>query len=237
MEQLAAWLEEQTGEMGLALEEQWVQPLGELHGKGKWSLKNVVKEAEGMSVTKQMNLVWTAIMAECARMIADTGAEPPSPLDQTLAMQWALTPTALFTLGSTVTREEVTATIDPPHTRDASYGRTNAAPIVPAVVPAVAPGLPPPPSCLTIEDMLAEGANNVTDLLFSSVSLELGRPAVDKELEGGEYASCPLPFAMASLRLRSLGASRASRSSSARPRSTVTSCCVSATWRSSRGAS
>ena len=29
----------------------------------------------------------------------------------------------------------------------------------------------------------------MTDLLFSSVSLELGRPAVDKELEGGEYAS------------------------------------------------
>ena len=114
MEQLAAWLEEKRG---------WFQPLGELHGRGKWSLKNVVKE--GMSVTKQMNLVWTAIMAEWARMIADTGAEPPSPLDQTLAVQWALTPTALFTLGSTVTREEETATIDTPHTRDASYGRTN----------------------------------------------------------------------------------------------------------------
>ena len=40
-----------------------------------------------------------------------------------------------------------------------------------------------------MEDMLAQGANSVTDLLFSSVSLELGRPAVDKELEGGEYAS------------------------------------------------
>ena len=187
MEQLAAWLEEQRGEMGLALEELWVQPLGELHAKGKWSLKNVVKE--GMNVTQQMNLVWTAIVAECARMIADTGAEPPSPLDQMLAVQWALTPTALFTLGPSVTREEVTATIDPPNTRDVPYGRTHAAPIVPAVVPAVAPGLPPPPSRLAIEDMLAQGANNVTDLLFSSVSLELGRPAVDKELEGGEYAS------------------------------------------------
>ena len=96
MEQLAAWLEEQRGEMGLALEEPWVQPLEEWHGKGKWSLKNVVKE--GMNVTKQMELVWTAIIAECARMIANTGNEPPSALDQTLAVQWALTPTALFTL-------------------------------------------------------------------------------------------------------------------------------------------
>ena len=187
MEQLAAWLEEQRGEMGLALEELWVQPLGLLHAKGKWSLKNVVKE--GMSVTKQMDLVWTAIMAECARMIADSGVEPPSPLDQTLAVQWALTPTALFTLASSVTREEVVATIETPHAFNTPYGRTNAAPIVPAAAPAAGLGLPIPPSRLAVEDMLAQGANNVTDLLFSSVSLELGRPAVDKELEGGEYAS------------------------------------------------
>ena len=127
MEQLAAWLEEQRGEMGLALEELWVQPLGLLHAKGKWSLKNVVKE--GMIVTKQMDLVWTAIVAECARMIADAGVEPPSPLDQTLAVQWALTPTALFTMGSSVTREKVMATIETPHAFDTPYGRTNAAPI------------------------------------------------------------------------------------------------------------
>jgi hypothetical protein len=48
--------------MGLALEEPWVQPLGELHGKRKWSLKNVVKE--GMNVTKQMELVWTVIIEQ-----------------------------------------------------------------------------------------------------------------------------------------------------------------------------
>jgi hypothetical protein len=122
-------------------------------------------------------------------VIADAGVEPPSPLDQTLAVQWALTPTALFTLGPSVTREEVVATIETPHAFDTPYGRTNAAPIVPAIVPAVVPGQPAPPSRLAIEDMLAQGANNVTDLLFSSVSLELGHPAVDKELEGGEYAS------------------------------------------------
>ena len=183
MEQLAAWLEEQRGEMGLALEELWVQPLGLLHAKGKWSLKNVVKD--GMTVTKQFELVWTAIIAECARMIADAGVDPPSQLDQTLAVQWALTPTALFTGGPSVTREEVMATIETPRAHDAPPGRTNAAAIVPAALPA---GVPPP-SRLAMEDMLAQGANSVTDLLFSSVSLELGRPAVDKELEGGEYAS------------------------------------------------
>jgi len=37
--------------------------------------------------------------------------------------------------------------------------------------------------------MLAQGASRVTDLLFVSVTLELGRPAVAKEIEGGEYAS------------------------------------------------
>ena len=42
---------------------------------------------------------------------------------------------------------------------------------------------------LAVEDMLAQGANSVTELLLSSVSPELGRPAVDKELEGDEYAS------------------------------------------------
>ena len=187
MEQLAAWLEEQRGDMGLALEELWVQPLGLLHAKGKWSLKNVVKD--GMVVTTQMNVVWTAIVAECARLIADAGVEPPSPLDQTLAVQWALTPTALFTLGSSVTREEVMATIDEPHEFESPFGRTKAAPILPAAVPPVVPGQPAPPSRLALEDMLAQGANSVKDLLFSSVSLELGRPAVDKELEGGEYAS------------------------------------------------
>ena len=186
MEQLAAWLEEQRGEMGLALEEPWIQPLGELHGKEKWSLKNVVKE--GSNVTRQMELVWTAIIAECARMIADTGNEPPSALDQTLAVQWALTPTALFTLGYSVTREEVMASLDTPHARDVPPG-TRTAPIVPAVVPAVVPSIQTPPPRLAIEDMLAQGANTVTGLLFSSVSLELGRPAVDKELEGGDYAS------------------------------------------------
>ena len=183
MEQLAAWMEEQRGEMSLALEEPWVQPLGELHGKGKWSVKNVVKD--GMSVTKTFELVWTAIIAECARMIADAGVEPPSQLDQTLAVQWALAPTALFSRGPSVTREEVVAVLEMPRTHDAPSSRTNAAATVPAAVPAVVL----PPSRLAMEDMLAQGANSVTGLLFSSVSLELGRPAVAKEIEGGEYAS------------------------------------------------
>jgi hypothetical protein len=176
-------LEEQRGEMGLALEELWVQPLGLLHAKGKWSLKNVVKD--GMIVTKPFELVWAAIIAECTRMIAEAGVEPPSQLDQTLAVQWALTPTALFTGGPSVTREEVVAVLETPRAHDAPPGRTNAAATVSGAVPAGAL----PPSRLAMEDMLAQGANRVTDLLFSSVSLELGRPAVDKELEGGEYAS------------------------------------------------
>jgi hypothetical protein len=162
MEQLAAWLEEQRGEMGLALEEPWVQPLGELHGKGKWSLKNVVKE--GANVTRQMELVWTAIIAECARMIADTGNEPPSALDQTLAVQWALTPTVLFTLGPPVTREEVMATIDTPHVRDVPFGTTRTAPVVPAAAPVIVPSIQTPLPRLAVEDMLAQGANSVTEL-------------------------------------------------------------------------
>ena len=72
MEQLAAWLEEQRGEMGLALEELWVQPLGLLHAKGKWSLKNVVKEGQG--VTRTHELVWAAIIAECARIDSRCGS-------------------------------------------------------------------------------------------------------------------------------------------------------------------
>ena len=187
MEQLAAWLEEQRGEMSLALEEPWVQPLGELHGKGKWSVKNVVKD--GQLVTRTTELVWAAIIAECARMIADAGQDPPSALDQTLAVQWALSPTTLFTLSNSVTREEVMATLETPHVFDADPRATRPAPRTTAVVPPVAPAIPAHASRLAIEDMLAQGANNVMDLLFSSVSLELGRPAVDKELEGGEYAS------------------------------------------------
>ena len=34
--------------MGLALEELWVQPLGELHAMNEWSLKNIVKEGMGV---------------------------------------------------------------------------------------------------------------------------------------------------------------------------------------------
>ena len=154
-------------------------------------------------------------------------------LDQTLAVQWALTPTALFTGGPSVTREEVMATIETPHARDAPPGRTNAAAIVPAAVPAVVRAAC---SRLAMEDMLAQGANSVTDLLFSSVSLELGRPAVDKELEGGEYASS-LAICNGIIRPRSRGASRASRRSSPPRGSMVISCCLIVTWRSCRGAS
>ena len=95
------------------------------------------------------------------------------------------------TLGNSVTREEVMATIETPHVRDGPFSATRTAPIAPAHVPASLLAIPTQPPRLAIEDMLAQGANNVTDLLFSSVWLELGRPAVDtcKELEGGEYAS------------------------------------------------
>ena len=173
--------------MSLALEEPWVQPLGELHGKGKWSVKNVVKD--GQLVTRTTELVWAAIIAECARMIADAGKEPPSALNQTLAVQWALSPTSLFTLSNSVTREQVMATIETPHVFDVPPGATKPAPKAAAVVPPIAPATPAHASRLALEDMLAQGANSVMELLFSSVSLELGRPAVDKELEGGEYAS------------------------------------------------
>ena len=41
---------------------------------------------------------------------------------------------------------------------------------MPALVPAIVPAIPTQPSRLAREDMLAQGANTVTELLFSSVS-------------------------------------------------------------------
>ena len=61
METIAAWMEEQRGDMGLALEEPWVQPLSELMQKGKWFVRTIVKD--GMSVTKQVEVVWEALHA------------------------------------------------------------------------------------------------------------------------------------------------------------------------------
>ena len=66
-------------------------------------------------------------------------------------------PTALFTLGPSVTREEVMATIETPHVRGVPFGTTKTASIVPAVVPAVVPSIQPPPSRLAIEDPTALG--------------------------------------------------------------------------------
>ena len=57
----------------------------------------------------------------------------------------------------------------------------------PIAVPIAVPD--PPPSQLAMEDMAAQGASCVTELLFVSVTLELGRPAVAKQIESGEYAS------------------------------------------------
>ena len=81
-------MEERRGDMGLALEEPWVQPLGDLLQAGKWSVRTIVKD--GMSVTKQVDAVWEALLTESTRMIATAGGEPPSALDLTLALQWAL---------------------------------------------------------------------------------------------------------------------------------------------------
>ena len=181
---MAAWMEERRGDMGLALEEPWVQPLGDLLQAGKWSVRTIVKD--GMSVTKQAEAVWEALLTESTRMIATAGGEPPSALDLTLALQWALSPTTLFASPPIVTREGTVGMertpgdhTPPPHT----------AAIVP--VPPVPAGADPEqlPSQLARDDMLAQGASRVTDLLFVSVTLELGRPAVAKEIEGGEYAS------------------------------------------------
>jgi hypothetical protein len=78
MEAMAAWMEERRGDMGLALEEPWVQPLGDLLQAGKWSVRTIVKD--GMSVTKQAEAVWEALLTESTRMIATAGGEPPSAL-------------------------------------------------------------------------------------------------------------------------------------------------------------
>jgi hypothetical protein len=76
MEAMAAWMEERRGDMGLALEEPWVQPLGDLLQAGKWSVRTIVKD--GMIVTKQAEAVWEALLTESTRMIATAGGEPPS---------------------------------------------------------------------------------------------------------------------------------------------------------------
>ena len=181
---MAAWMEERRGDMGLALEEPWVQPLGDLLQAGKWSVRTIVKD--GMVVTKQAEAVWEALLAESTRMIATAGGEPPSALDLTLALQWALSPTALFGSPPLVTRESI-----------GGMERTPGDHIPPPLKPAIEQLPPvlavidpePLPSQLARDDMTAQGASRVTDLLFVSVTLELGRPAVAKEIEGGEYAS------------------------------------------------
>jgi hypothetical protein len=151
MEAIAAWMEEQRGEMGLALEEPWVQPLSELMQSGKWSVKTIVKE--GMSVTKQVEVVWEALLTECSRMIASTGGDPPSALDLSLAHQWAITPTVLFAVPPLVTREGTVGTErtlgDHLHVALPRTTVPNASP-----VPATAPE--PPPSQLAMEDMAAQ---------------------------------------------------------------------------------
>ena len=46
---MAAWMEERRGDMGLVLEEPWVQPLGDLLQAGKWSARTIVKVPWGFS--------------------------------------------------------------------------------------------------------------------------------------------------------------------------------------------
>ena len=133
-----------------------------------------------------MEVVWEALLTECTRMIATSGGEPPSALDLSLAHQWALTSTALFAMPPLVTRDETVG-------MDQAMGTPPYAvppPTIvqkPLAVPIAAPE--PPPSQLAREDMAAQGASRVTEVLFVSVTLELGRPAVAKEIEGGECAS------------------------------------------------
>ena len=181
---MAAWMEERRGDMGLALEEPWVQPLGDLLQAGKWSVRTIVKD--GMIVTKQAEAVWEALLTESTRMIATAGGEPPSALDLTLALQWALSPTTLFASPPSVTREGTVG-------MERTPGDHTPPPYQPAIeqLPPVLAVIDPEqlPSQLARDDMTAQGASRVTDLLFVSVTLELGRPAVAKEIEGGEYAS------------------------------------------------
>ena len=106
-----------------------------------------------MSVTKQVEVVWEALLTECTRMIASAGGEPPSALDLSLAHQWALTPTVLFAVPPLVTREGTVGTErtlgDHLHVALPRTTVPNASP-----VPATAPE--PPPSQLAMEDMAAQ---------------------------------------------------------------------------------
>ena len=107
-----------------------------------------------MTVTKQAEAVWGALLTESTRMIATAGGEPPSALDQTLALQWALSPTTLFGSTPSVTREHTVGTERTP-------GDHIPPPFTPAIVqlpPVLAViDLEQPISQLAEEDMRAQG--------------------------------------------------------------------------------
>ena len=59
-----------------------------------------------------MELVWTAIIAECARMIADTGNEPPSITDYNVFLAGTFAAALLSALPPTIGHVDATSTGD-----------------------------------------------------------------------------------------------------------------------------
>ena len=182
---LAAWMAEERGDMGLSLDEEWATPLSTLHDNGKWTERHVVKT--GMVVSTAHATMWRGIFDAAASLYAAGGTGVFDDLDISAAVAWALTPSALFSVTPSLPhvdeppREE---DAPPPRTdRSATAGRVPVAPVA-KIVPEMSM-----PIQQALDDMSKQGASRVTQLIWLSLTIELGRSAVDKEMEGGEYAA------------------------------------------------
>ena len=182
---LAAWLAEERGDMGLSLSEEWASPLSTLHDNGKWTERHVLKA--GMVVSQAHATMWRGILDAAAALYAAEGSGTFGELDIATALAWALTPSDLFAVTPSLPPGVDLAPDD-----GMDVPRTDrSAPAVRA--PAAPRAKPLPPQAMPIqqavEDMAKQGASRVRQLIWLSLTIELGRSAVDKEMEGGEYGA------------------------------------------------
>ena len=176
---------EERGDMGLSLDAEWAKPLSALHDNGKWSERHVLKV--GMVVSQAHTTMWRGILDAAAALYAADGSEPFEELDIATALAWALTPSDLLAVTPSLPPGVELSPgdgMDPLRAdRGDPRGRVPTAPL------AKLPPPPPLPVQQAVDDMAKQGASRVKQLIWLSLTIELGRSAVDKEMEGGEYGA------------------------------------------------